>query len=456
MRWATGTDGGADAAGNLTYDGRHEYTYDAWNRIRSVGQAYRDSNGTVQSGYAVGTYWYDGLHRRTRQVSNSAHGSFLQIRVYDTRWRPLEDLHWGGYVRRQYVWGARYIDELIQIGVNTDANDDCDAFYYAATNANFNVIGLIDDANGALVERHEYTPYGRRTVYAKSGLDDWLTSAPMWHSQLVPGKPYTLNDIGHQGLMHDRESGFVYSRMRYLNPTSGRFMQRDTGRHIPPHMDRALGRQQATVPRDPIPALPSSLVMPGASRSLGKLAERTSPGQCATCLDGADGLSGSDPAMPLADVARAGALDEWRRLIGKQRCRQGTIAISPRPAIPSQYEDGMNLYAYVGGNPVVYRDPSGRLKWVSTAYGSAWYSCFSTVVLIRSQWCFGRCYCWGCPKFCPSAGAFQGVVSAAVKGSCDPVCSTVFGNPLESLAMQATVQQIVRAVYGHLIKCRCG
>jgi len=48
MRWATGTDGGAGAAGNLTFDGRHKYTYDAWNRMRSVGHAQRDSNGTVQ------------------------------------------------------------------------------------------------------------------------------------------------------------------------------------------------------------------------------------------------------------------------------------------------------------------------------------------------------------------------------------------------------------------------
>ena len=240
MRWATGTDGGADAAGNLTYDGRHKYTYDAWNRMCSVGQAYRDSNGTVQSGYAVGTYWYDGLHRRTRQVSNSAHRSFLQIRVYDTRWRPLEDLHWGGYVRRQYVWGARYIDELVQIAVNEDPDDAnesvCERDYYALTNANFNVMALVD-ANGQLVERYEYTPYGQRTVYKKSGPDDALTIAPLWGSQRVitsddEEQAYGLNDIGHQGLPHDDESGLIYNRYRYVIPRLGRFMNPDKAGYV--------------------------------------------------------------------------------------------------------------------------------------------------------------------------------------------------------------------------------
>ena len=175
MRWVTGTDGGADAAGNLTYDGPYQYRY-------------------------------------------------------DTRWRPLEDQHWGGYVRRQYVWGARYIDELVQIAVNEDPDDAnesvCERDYYALTNSNFNVMGLVD-ANGELLERYEYTPYGQRTVYKKSGPDDALTIAPLWRSQRVvtsddEEQPYGLNDIGHQGLPHDDESGLIYDRYRFIVPRLGR------------------------------------------------------------------------------------------------------------------------------------------------------------------------------------------------------------------------------------------
>jgi len=221
-----------DAAGNLTYDGRYACTFDAWNRLAAVARAYPTSTGHATAS-AVATMQYDGLHRRiVKQVAHTGLDTDATFHYYyDTSWRLLETRYeYNGPTRKlakHHVWGARYIDELIQIGINTDANDDCDAFYYAATNANFNVIGLIDGADGSLVERYEYTPYGRRTVYAKSGADDWLTSAPMWHSQLVPGKPYTLNDIGHQGLTHDRESGLVNNRMRYLSPRLGRWMTWD-------------------------------------------------------------------------------------------------------------------------------------------------------------------------------------------------------------------------------------
>jgi RHS repeat-associated protein len=41
--------------------------------------------------------------------------------------------------------------------------------------------------------------------------------------------PFTdvLCDIGHQGLLHDREFGLIYNRLRNLDPVHGRFPQRD-------------------------------------------------------------------------------------------------------------------------------------------------------------------------------------------------------------------------------------
>ena len=140
---------------------------------------------------------------------------------------------------KQHLWGARYVDDLVQIAVNddpTDANEaDCESFYYPMQNANFNVIGLTD-ANGTLVERYEYTPYGQRTVYKKAGIDDELTTAPLVHSQRVEtdaGRaPYGLCDVGHQGLMHDEQFGLVYNRFRYLEPRTGRWTQRDPAGYV--------------------------------------------------------------------------------------------------------------------------------------------------------------------------------------------------------------------------------
>ena len=174
---------------------------------------------------------YGEFTRAAARPSASAAG---RRRWHDVSPSPTRDA--AGCTLKQHLWGARYVDDLVQIAVNddpTDANEaDCESFYYPMQNANFNVIGL-SDANGTLVERYEYTPYGQRTVYKKAGSNEALTTAPLLHSQRVEtdtGRaPYGLCAIGHQGLMHDEEFGLVYNRMRYLDPRTGRWLQRDPG-----------------------------------------------------------------------------------------------------------------------------------------------------------------------------------------------------------------------------------
>jgi len=157
--------------------------------------------------------------------------------------------------------------------------------YYACQDANFNVVGLLD-AEGELVERYEYTPYGQRTLYGHdifladfnddgivdgtdestllgnfgqgSGMtfadgdvdgdgdvdmDDWGQMKIDYGRGAASNDPFVqmprlssfrrdrigpgLCDIGHQGLMHDREFGLVQNRARYLSPRLGRFTGRD-------------------------------------------------------------------------------------------------------------------------------------------------------------------------------------------------------------------------------------
>ena len=47
------------------------------------------------------------------------------------------------------------------------------------------------------------------------------------HSQ-GGGLGVALNEVGHQGLVHDEEARLVYNRARYLHPGLGRFVQRDS------------------------------------------------------------------------------------------------------------------------------------------------------------------------------------------------------------------------------------
>ncbi len=206
-------------------------TYDAWNRLVEVKSG---ANMVLKRAC-------DGLGRRiAKEVKNSADRDYTYHHYYDRSWRRIEVRDGSDNVLKQYVWGTRYIDNIVQIGINTDPEDDeegpqsnqclCEDFYYPVQDANFNVVGLVD-SSGSLKERYEYTPYGQRTVYMKAGSDDKKTSAPLYESRRVKvgsiEQPYGLCDIGHQGLFLDTEFGLYDNRRRVLYPRLGRFLQRD-------------------------------------------------------------------------------------------------------------------------------------------------------------------------------------------------------------------------------------
>ena len=191
---------------------------------------------------------------------------------YYTGWRLAETRNGSGNVLKQQVWGLSYIDELVQTSLNHDptdtTEDDCEFDYYALQDAHFNLLGMygLDETGrealfdyfpmagpenwvvadvfsqyGKLVERYEYTPYGERTVYFSAGGNDPDAMSPTgmsrrWTAGAATGydwtldstaQPYGLNDIGHQGLMHDEETGLVYNRARMLSPGLGRFTSPD-------------------------------------------------------------------------------------------------------------------------------------------------------------------------------------------------------------------------------------
>jgi RHS repeat-associated protein len=230
-----------DPAGNLTYDGRHTFTYDAWNCLTEV--RIDDGDGALDAGDTlVAAFAYDGLGRRvSKTVDNSADWDCTYHYYYDLAWRRIEMRDGSDQVLKQYVYGTRYVDNPVQIGVNTDPGEDddaeetgtqdyCDDFYYPIQDANFNVVGVVNSA-GDLVERYEYTPYGERTVFKNAGSSDATTSAPLYESQRVAcgmqPAAWSLCDIGHQGLFLDKEIGLYDNRRRVLHPRFGRFMQRD-------------------------------------------------------------------------------------------------------------------------------------------------------------------------------------------------------------------------------------
>ena len=69
--------------------------------------------------------------------------------------------------REQYIWGVRYLDDLVmhRVDGNTDGDYDdvgTDAKWYHLTDAQFSTVAVMG-ANGDLHERVSYDPYGGKS-----------------------------------------------------------------------------------------------------------------------------------------------------------------------------------------------------------------------------------------------------------------------------------------------------
>ena len=116
--------------------------YDAWNRLVKV-----------QRFLTVAEYQYDGLNRQTIKEANSVTRHYY----HSDQWQVLEERTGSSTsADRQYLWGERYVDDLI-------FRDHSSTRLYALTDALFNVVAMTDD-DGAVVERFAYQPYGQSEV----------------------------------------------------------------------------------------------------------------------------------------------------------------------------------------------------------------------------------------------------------------------------------------------------
>src|SRR5262249_34210531 len=129
-----------DRAGNMTNIPRTNSpttsfagAYDAWNRLVSLDGA--------------ATYSYDGLNRRIGKIVSSTNRNFY----YSLWWQVLEERIAGdSSPDRQFVWGLRYVDELV-LRDRFSGGSLSDRFY-AVQDANWNVTA-ITNTGGAIQER---------------------------------------------------------------------------------------------------------------------------------------------------------------------------------------------------------------------------------------------------------------------------------------------------------------
>lgn len=176
-----------DANGNLAQDDHHTYTYDFDNHLINV-----DNGNTA-------TYTYDALGRRIRKQIGST-----VVNYYYAGDQIIEERNIDNTVTATYLYGIG-VDDILQMRRNGQ-----DYWYHKN---HLGSVVAITNGQGTVVERYEYDPYGKLTIYNAN--DSVLALSAVGNIYYFTGREY------------DFETGLYHYRARSLHPSLGRFMQHD-------------------------------------------------------------------------------------------------------------------------------------------------------------------------------------------------------------------------------------
>ncbi|MBI2927471.1 MAG: RHS repeat-associated core domain-containing protein, partial [Verrucomicrobia bacterium] len=202
---------GHDVDGNLTGDGRWDFTWDAENRLTKLESRADAPTGSKRRLELE----YDWQGRRIRKkVTNLDTGAVLDHRkfLYDG-WNLVTELNWtNNNVIRSYVWGLDLSGSEQGAGgvgglllVKPASGNPL----FVAYDGNGNVTGLIDATTGTISAQYEYGPFGE--TIRMSGTGTVAKDNPLRFSTKY----------------QDDESDLLYYGYRYYAPSTGRWLSRD-------------------------------------------------------------------------------------------------------------------------------------------------------------------------------------------------------------------------------------
>ena len=179
--------------------------YDAWNRLVLI------SSGTQK----ISEHVYDARGYRIRKDTYTS-GTLTEARhyYYTPGWQCVEErVDASTNAERQFVWGLRYIDDLILRDRSTANNGTINERRYAMQDGNWNTIAICD-ITGFVSERFAYSAYGTPVFMTGAGVVQ--STSTVGFETLYAG--YRWDGTSPQ---------MYYVRNRFLLPMIGTWNRRD-------------------------------------------------------------------------------------------------------------------------------------------------------------------------------------------------------------------------------------
>lgn len=251
-----------DLDGNLTSDGRWDYTWDSENRTIAMQTHTALSPSPIANSDARRLeFTYDYLGRRVRKVVSSGYNGtgFATVAldrkfIYDG-WNLISERNASTLtVVNSYVWGLDLtgtlqdgggVGGLLAVVDQTGSSAIVHQPYY---DGNGNVHALVNRSGGTVTAAYEYSAFGE-TLRASGSF--------------AQGNPFRFSSK-----YTDDETGMLYYGSRYYSPNQGRFLGRDPidekgGLHLPLCLEARPQVHSTLRDRGSLKALPQTLTICG-------------------------------------------------------------------------------------------------------------------------------------------------------------------------------------------------
>jgi YD repeat-containing protein len=188
-------------------------TWDAWNRLVKLDepdggagwQTLQENTYNGQTWRIIRKDYVDGSLDETRHF------------FYTSQWQDIEErlgtTPHSASANRQFVWGNRYIDDLVLRDRDADINGSLGERLYALQDANWNVVALYNLSGTEILQRFVYLSYG---------FD--LSLSRFYDTVANDGLQWTVLYAGYH---KDINAALLIARWRVLSPLLGCWLSRD-------------------------------------------------------------------------------------------------------------------------------------------------------------------------------------------------------------------------------------